>query len=96
VWVDGGPYAPGAPIPIHFTAPAGFPADAWIGIVPPMVAHGSEAVCDAEDVAYEHLSGRTTGIVTLTAPARPGPWDVRMFDTDAAGREVASTTFQVR
>ncbi|MBN1774646.1 MAG: hypothetical protein JXB32_25520 [Deltaproteobacteria bacterium] len=96
VWLDGGVLAAGTPVAIHFTAPAGFPLDAWIGIVPTTAPHGSEAVCDEVDAAYEHLQGRTSGTVTLTAPDRPGPWDVRMFDTDAEGREVASTTFQVR
>jgi hypothetical protein len=89
-------YAPGETMTVEFTAPPGLPADAWIGLLPAMVAHGSETVCDQSDVAYELLGGRTSGTVTLVAPDRRGPWDVRMFDTDANGREVASTTFQVR
>ena len=89
-------YAPGEPMTVQFAAPPGLPADAWIGLLPSMVAHGSEIVCDQSDVAYELLGGRTSGTVTFVAPDRRGPWDVRMFDTDANGREIASTTFQVR
>ena len=88
--------APGETITVEFTAPPGLPSDAWIGLLPSMVAHGAETVCDQADVAYELLGGRTSGTVTFVAPDRRGPWDVRMFDTDNNGREIASTTFQVR
>jgi hypothetical protein len=96
VWLEAGSVPAGAPLEIRFTAPAAFSEDAWVGLVPTLTAHGSEAVCDEVDVAYEYLQGRTSGTITLTAPDHPGPWDVRMFDTDAEGREVASATFQVR
>ena len=96
VWLDRASFAPGEPITAHFTAPASFASDAWIGILPAITPHGSEAACDQANVAYEYLSGRTSGDVTLPAPERPGPWDVRMFDTDQDGREVASARFQVR
>jgi hypothetical protein len=96
VWLDEAVVAPGEPVTVHFTAPASFASDAWIGIVPALAPHGSEAACDQADVSYEYLSGRTSGDVTLAAPDRPGPWDVRMFDTDQNGREVVSTRFQVR
>jgi len=88
-------YAPGEEIVINFTAPASYPENAWIGILPSGVPHGDEAVNDAYDVCYQYLEGRTTGTVRLVAPAQPGRWDVRMHDTDSNGREVASLTFAV-
>jgi hypothetical protein len=88
-------YAPGEEIVISFTAPAAYPENAWIGILPSTVPHGDEAVNDSFDVCYQYLEGRTTGTIRLVAPTQPGRWDVRMHDTDSNGREVASLTFAV-
>lgn len=82
-------------ISVEFEAPLSFPEDAWIGIVPSSTAHGEEAVNDSANLGYQHLNKRSRGKVTLTAPTEPGSYDVRMFDTDSDGKEVASVTFEV-
>ena len=79
----------------QFTAPASFPTTAWIGLIPSNVPHGNEAVNDENDVAYQYLEGRTSGLLTFEAPNAPGLYDLRMHDTDRDGKEVASVTFVV-
>lgn len=88
-------FAPSDPVRVAFTAPPGWPANAWVGVVPSRVPHGSEAVNDRHDVAYQYLSGRRAGELTFVAPATSGSWDLRMHDTDVDGSEVASVTFWV-
>lgn len=87
--------APGAKVQVTFSAPATFESNAWVGIIPSEVAHGKEAVNDQHDLAYQYLQKRTSGVLTFTAPAKPGSYDVRMHDTDNNGAEVASATFTV-
>ena len=45
--------APGGEIQVTFTAPVGLPDDAWLGIIPSDVPHGSEAVNEEHDLSYE-------------------------------------------
>ncbi len=85
----------GEQIQVHFTAPSSFSEDAWVGIIPSNVPHGSEAENDKYDLAYQYLKGLTSGVLTFAAPDTPGSYDFRMHDTDADGREVASVTFTV-
>ncbi|MBU1742174.1 MAG: hypothetical protein KKC37_11570, partial [Proteobacteria bacterium] len=89
-------YLPGEKIIVRFTAPASWPTNAWVGIIPARVPHGSEAVNDRFDVAYQYLRRRTEGTLIFRAPTTPGAWTMRMHDTDANGREVASVTFMVQ
>jgi hypothetical protein len=42
-----------------------------------------------------YLSGDGGGENVKVAPG-PGQWDIRMHDTDAGGREIASLSFTVR
>lgn len=88
-------YQPGEVIHVQFTAPADFPTDAWIGIVPSDTPHGSEEENDAVDLQYEHLDGRSSGLILFNAPEEPGSYDIRMFDSDSAGQEQAFLTFEV-
>ena len=88
-------YAPGQSLQVTFAA-SGLASNAWAGIVPSQVPHGSEAENDQHDVAYQYLQGATSGTLTFQAPAQPGRYDVRLHDTDSDGREVASVTFEVR
>jgi hypothetical protein len=88
-------YTPGEAIVVNFTAPASYPNDAWIGIIPAQVPHGSEAENDRHDLTYQYLQKRTSGSMTFTAPAAPGNYDLRLHDTDNNGKEVASVSFQV-
>src|SRR5437868_410810 len=79
-------------IHVQFSAPATWPENAWVGIVPSDVAHGSEQTNDDHDVGYEYLNHRASGTLTLQAPAQPGSWDVRMNDSDDHGKEVTSVS----
>ncbi len=89
-------YMPGDTINLVYMAPAGLPTNAWIGIIPSGVPHGSEEVNDQNDVSYQYLNGTTSGILEFIAPSAPGSYDLRMNDSDSAGRELASITFTVQ
>ncbi len=88
-------YAPGDTVIVHFTVPAGLPNNAWAGIVPSEVPHGSESTNDDNDLAYRYLGGKSTGELEFSAPATPGSYDIRVNDTDSSGNEIASATFVV-
>jgi outer membrane protein OmpA-like peptidoglycan-associated protein len=88
--------APGAAFTVTFTAPPGLAEDAWVGIIPSSVPHGDGAEDDRHDVAYEYVSGRTSGSMAFEAPGTPGSWDARFIDTAQNGTEIASVTFEVR
>ncbi len=88
-------FAPGEKITVHFTTPAVFPPDAWIGLIPSQAPHGSESENDKYDLAYQYMEGKSAGSLVFPAPAKPGSYDFRMHDTDNNGREVASVTFTV-
>lgn len=89
-------YKPGETIRVDFVASPDYPENAWIGIVPSQVKHGSEADLDANNLVYQHLQKRSLGWLELKAPDKPGSYDVRMTDGDGEGaKEVASQTFQV-
>jgi hypothetical protein len=92
---SGGHYAPGEAIVVNFTAPAGYASDAWIGIIPSQVPHGSEAENDRHDLTYQYIQKRASGSMSFIAPAAPGNYDLRMHDSDNNGKEVASVSFQV-
>ena len=92
---NGSTFSPGERIEVVFTAPAHFPHDAWVGIIPSNIEHGSEAVNDQHDLTYEYVSNRVEGMMTFSAPNRPGTFDMRMHDTDGGGSEVAYVSFTV-
>lgn len=93
--LDKNSFKPGEAIKVYFTAPSHYAANAWIGIIPSQIAHGSEALNDQHDMAYQYISKRTSGEMTFNAPLKSGSYDFRMNDTDNNGREVASITFFV-
>jgi putative hemolysin len=95
LWLDKTTFAPGEEIQLHFATPAGFPASAWVGIIPSDVAHGSAATNDEYDLDYDYLEGRVAGVLTFFAPDEPGSYDFRLHDTDDNGVEVAFVTFRV-
>lgn len=88
-------FAPGEEIRVRFVAPPGLPDNAWVGIIPSNIPHGSEATNDQYDITYQYLKQRTSGELVFTAPNQPGAWDLRMHDTDNDGREIASVSFFV-
>ncbi len=93
--IDNYSVKPGASISVYFSAPSTFADNAWIGIIPSNIQHGSEAVNDKHDVAYEYLKKRTSGSIRFKAPTKEGNYDFRMHDTDNNGKEVASVSFTV-
>ncbi len=88
-------FTAGEAIVVHFTAPEGYAGNAWIGIIPSAVAHGSEAENDRHDLSYQYMKKLTAGSMTFIAPKAPGDYDLRMHDSDNNGREVASVRFRV-
>ena len=83
-------------IMVHFTAPATYASNAWVGIIPSSVPHGSESENDKHDLAYQYLDKKVAGTLTFTAPEKAGAYDVRMHDTDSDGKEVASFSITVQ
>ena len=88
-------YAPGDAIEVTFTASPDYAGNAWIGIIPSWVAHGSEAENDRHDLSYQYLQKQASGSMTFIAPKEPGDYDLRLHDSDNNGKEVASVSFQV-
>lgn len=88
-------YVQGEDILVRFHASANWPGDAWIGIIPSYVQHGSEEVNDEYDITYQYIEKRTQGMMVFTAPG-PGQWDLRMHNTDSEGREISSVSFTVK
>lgn len=86
-------FAPGELVRVRFRTPR-YADDAWIGVIPSDVQHGSEPVNDQHDVSYQYLRGRTEGELVFTAPAA-GRWDLRLNTTDSNGIETASVSFVV-
>ena len=86
----------GSVMDITFEVPTSFAEDAWIGVVPSATAHGSEEDGDAADLVYQPLDGRSRGVASLKAPAEAGDYDVRIYDSDSKGKEVASVSFKVK
>jgi len=89
-------FAPGEEISVNFKALVSYAENAWIGIIPSSVAHGSEVVNDQYDLTYQYLGKKTSGTLLFTAPQQNGSYDFRMNDSDANGKEVASVSFTVR
>ena len=89
-------YSTNEQIEFTFWSPK-YPDNAWIGIIPASVAHGSERVNDQYDRSYHYLRGATTGTWKLRNPGK-GQWTVRLHDTDNGntGKEVAYAPFSVR
>ena len=87
--------SPGEPITVSFSVSPALPNNAWIGIIPSRIPHGSEAVNDQHDITYQHLQGRSRGTMSFSAPAKPGRYDFRMHNTDDNGQEIAFVSFQV-
>ena len=93
--LDKSQFAPGEQIVVHFYASSTFAANAWVGIIPANVPHGSEAVNDQNDLTYQYLQNRASGELIFQAPGNPGSYDFRMNDSDNNGNEVGSVSFTV-
>lgn len=95
--LDKASYAPGDVITVHFSVDPASVTDkeAWVGLLPADVPHGSESENDKYDLAYDYLAGRTSGEMTFEAPAEPGQYEMRMHDSDNEGHEIAAVAFTV-
>jgi len=95
LWLDKTTFAPREQMTVHFTAPASFEDNAWVGIFPADVPHGKEETNDLNKLIFQYLRKRTSGELVFSGPTRPGSYDLRMNDTDTNGTEVATITFTV-
>lgn len=95
-------YSPGELMKINFTADTSWDANAWIGIIPSNIKHGSEYENDRFDLVYAFINKKSSGEITFSAPLEPGKYDIRMHDTDfgkkdgSTGEEIASFSFEVK
>lgn len=94
--IDKVEYNPGEQIQLTYEAPSSFDENAWIGIIPSKVKHGSESENDNFDISYQYIQKKTSGTMIFQAPTQPGSYDLRMNDSDSNGREVTSLTFMVK
>lgn len=91
-------YAPGETIKVDFTADKNWETNAWIGIIPSDIAHGSEGENDMHDLSYQFIQNKASGTMEFVAPFEPGKYDIRMHDADneSTGIEVAYVSFEVK
>lgn len=89
-------FSPREQLRVRFWASSRYASNAWVGIVPSRIPHGSESRNDRHDLAFFYLKKRTAGTLVFSAPRKPGNYDLRMHDTDSMGREVAYISFVVR
>lgn len=68
---------------------------AWIGVIPSSTPHGTEEGNDAADISYVYLDGMASGTKTMQAPSTTGSFDLRLNESDAGGKELASVSFKV-
>jgi hypothetical protein len=80
---------------VHFTAPASFEDNAWVGIFSADAPHGKEEANDKNKLIFQYLRKRTSGNLVFSGPTRPGNYDLRMNDSDTLGTEVATIAFTV-
>jgi hypothetical protein len=89
-------YDRGERIWVTFKTSVPFETNAWLGVIPSEIPHGSEEVNDQHDVSYVYVKGESEGVKELAAPTTPGSYDIRLNDSDDKGKEIASVTFTVR
>lgn len=91
-------YNAGEQITIKYTSQAGMDKNAWIGIVPSDIEHGTEATNDMHDVSFVYMNGKNNATVTMVAPSKPGSYDLRMNESDskAGAKELTSVTITVK
>lgn len=89
-------FAPGEALTVTWGAPATYPANAWIGIVPATTPHGSSDANGQSQMASETLNNRTSGTWNSTAPGEPGNYEIRMNDGVTGASETAAIPFSVK
>jgi hypothetical protein len=86
-------YRPNEEMEITFTALKATADNAWIGIVPSDVFHGSNKKNDDNDIDYDFLAANTSGRLLLLAPNMRGSYDIRMSDPE---KKITSVSFKVQ
>jgi hypothetical protein len=89
-------FEPREDITVTYTAPSNYPPNAWIGIVPANIAHGSEDENERYNLTYKCYGGSISGQLFFSAPDEPGSYDIRMHDSGDNGNEVAHVSFEVK
>ncbi len=95
VYIDKVRYSPGEKIKVSFRASKDYGENAWIGIVPTNIEHGSAEENDLNAISYQYMDKQTKGNMNFSAPTKYGVYDVRMHDNEF-GKEVAHVTFEVK
>jgi hypothetical protein len=88
-------YLPDEEMVISFSASSDAADNAWIGIIPSDVPHGSNQENDNNDIDFDFLAGHISGETLLLAPHFKGKYHLRMSDPDT-GKELASVSFTVK
>jgi hypothetical protein len=66
---------------------------AWLGVIPSDVPHGDGYENDRYDVLFVYLKGSAKNRIRIAIPANipSGEYEIRIFDSDQNGKEVASS-----
>jgi outer membrane protein OmpA-like peptidoglycan-associated protein len=89
-------YSPGETIQITVSATGETKSGAWIGMIPSKVPHGTTEENDRNDLTYQYLGDKTSGVFEMAAPIEPGSYDIRLMEGEHTGdKEIASQTFRV-
>lgn len=99
--VDKATFAPGEEITITYDFPVQLESStAWTGIVPHATARTEEenrtAVMSTTDYTWAYMTGELQGTMQLTAPTKPGTYDIRLISSDTEGVELYSITITVQ
>ncbi len=94
---------PDQKVKVYYTTDYPLFDDAWIGIIPPGVPHGSEKEAEGQYITYVYVQeakydSNSKKYVELEVPATAGNYDIRMYNTDSPdndGIELASTPLSV-
>jgi outer membrane protein OmpA-like peptidoglycan-associated protein len=86
---------PGEKVTLSFHVDYPLGPNAWIGIIPSDVPHGSGETNDQHDVNYQYVGDKTEGTMDFQVPDKAGSWDFRLNDRDPDGNEIGSVTFTV-
>lgn len=70
-------------------------ANAWIGVIPAGIEHGSEATNDKHDLQYRYVRDQKEQVLFFNAPENDGIYTLRFNDSDNNGTEIDFLTFEV-
>ena len=93
--LDKSTYQPGEEINVSLVINTPLADDAWIGVIPADTPHGLEQDGDNTYISYAWVYALADDTITLYAPDVAGSYDVRLYNSDNQGVEVASIPFTV-